>query len=404
MSIQLPLKENSLWYDPSPQPLYPQLTADLETDVAILGGGISGLTVAYLLKQSGVKVVVVEKDILAAGSTGKTTGKVTSQHNLIYQALRSRLGAHTATIYAEANQGAIPRLKGIIAKENISCDWQDDDNYVYTTQSDQVTKFKQETEAAKACGLPATFETTTPLPFEIKAAVRFTGQGKFNARRYVLGLAKAVEGHGSHIFEGTRAVGIHDGNPGVVRTPKGTIKARHIVVATKIPTFPLAARLSYGLLEYPQFSYLVAGKPQIPFAGMYISPDPGQYSILPFTTEGQQYVLVGGENHIPGTRFNFKARHQRLADDAYKHFGVPAIDHRWKAWDYLGYDGMPIAGKLYPWSQHLYTATGYMKWGLTNHLVCAMVLHDLILGKPNNWIKTFSPHRGSLIRSIITPP
>jgi glycine/D-amino acid oxidase-like deaminating enzyme len=400
MSIPIPDQEHSLWQASPEADPYPELTTDIETEVAVVGGGISGLTSAYLLKQSGLKVVVVEKDSLAAGSTGKTTGKVTSQHNLIYHTLRSRLGAQTAATYAQANQEAIGRIKAIIARQQIDCDWQDDDHYVYTADPSRVVAFKEEAEAARACGLPASFETSTPLPFKVKAAVKFTGQGKMNARRYVQGLARAVQGGGCHIFEGTRAIGIRDGQPATVKTPSGTIRARHVVVTTKVPTFPLLARGGYGLYEYPQFSYLVAGRPKLDLRGMYISPDSSHYSILPISVAGQRYVLVGGENHIPGTRFNFRARHQRLADYAQRHFGVGAIKYRWKAWDYLGYDDLPLAGRLYPWSRHLYATTGLMKWGLTNHLVCATVLHDLITGQANPWIQTFSPHRRSLLTSI----
>lgn len=398
--ISLPKEELSYWHGTSTSPDYHRLEDDIQTDAVVIGGGILGLTTAYLLKNSGLKVVVLEKDTLGAGSTGKTTGKVTSQHNLIYEKLLRQHGQKMATIYGEANEQAIRRIKEIITKEKIACDWQDDDNYVYTADPDQVEKFKKEAEAAQACGMSATFVDECPLPFAITAAVKFSGQAKFHARKYVLGLARTVNGDGSYIFEHTRAIGIRDGDPGAVSTPHGEIRAKNIIVATKVPTFPLLARLGYGFLEYPQFSYVVAGKLQNQLTGMYISPDKNHYSILPFNSGEDHYLFVGGQNHIPGTRLNFKVRHRRLAEYAAEHFGIEAIDYRWKAWDYLGYDDMPLAGKVYPWSRSLYTGTGFMKWGLTNTMVCALILHDKVTGKKNPWAQTFNTMRMSPIASI----
>lgn len=400
MSISIPDTEYSLWHGSSDKTSFPQLDSDLTADAVIVGGGIAGLTTAYLLKQSGLSVVVLEKNIVAAGSSGKTTGKVTSQHNLIYAKLTKAHGKKIATLYGQANQEAIAQIKEIIDREKIDCDWESDDNYVYTTDPKQVEHFRDEAKAAADCGLPATFVTNCPLPFPIAAAVKFSGQAKFNARKYVLGLAKAVNGDGSYVFEQTRATKINDGDPGTVKTAHGTINATHVIVTTKVPTFPLAARATYAGMEYPQFSYLVAGKLNTKLEGMYISPDSGQYSILPIEVGGDHYLLVGGENHIPGSRFDFKKRHQKLADYAQKHFGIEKIEYRWKAWDYLSYDDMPLAGKLYPWSKHLFTATGFMKWGLTNSMVCARVLVDNVHGRKSELSETFSTTRSGPVTSI----
>lgn len=392
--------KNSYWLDSTESPGYPMLSEDAEADVVVIGAGIAGLTSAYLLKKKGLKVIVLEKDTVGDGVSGHTTGKITSQHNLIYNKLSRRLGEETARTYGEANQQAIDKIASIIESEQIECDWRREDSYVYTTDKTRVQEFKDEAKMAARLGLPASFERTMDLPFKVEAAVRFSNQATFHIRKYLLGLAEIIDGDGSYVFERSRVISIQDGEPGKVRTMEADVRARHIVVATNVPTFPLMARGSYCLAEYPMQSYIVAGKIGSEIKGMYISPDKGHYSILPVKSGDDNLLLIGGQGHIPLTRFNAETRYERLADYARKYFGIADIEYRWTTRDYLGYDDMPLIGKLYPWSKHTYTATGFMKWGMTNATVAGMLLTDQIREIENKWTDIFTPYRLSAPASI----
>lgn len=398
--LELPKEEKSYWREDYPVSVYPELKEDLEVDVAVVGGGITGLTSAYLLKQAGLTVAVIEKDTLGGGTTGRTTGKVTSQHNIIYNDLYTRLGEKTARIYGEAAQAAVGQVSTIVRREKIKCEWRDDDNYVYTADPGRIKSFRDEAGVAARLGLPATFETDVPLPLEILGAVKFVGQAKMNAQKYVLGLARAVDGNGNYVFENSKVTGMRDGSPGRVKTAKAAVRAKHIIVATNVPTLPLMARGGYCLLEYPTESYIVAGPIKKNLKGMYISPDNNHYSMLPLGNNGQQILLVGGEDHISGMRTSKKAKFRKLADYAEKHFGMDSITHSWSDRDYLTYDGPPLIGRLYPWSKHLYVASAFRKWGLTNGTVAAMILSDLITGRENAWAEIFDSTRKSPIASI----
>jgi glycine/D-amino acid oxidase-like deaminating enzyme len=365
----------------------------------IIGGGITGITTAYLLKQAAQKVAVIEKATIGSGTTGHTTGKVTSQHNLIYAELSERLGAQKARIYAQANQTAVEQIDRIIKAERIDCGWERADNYVFTTQRRRVREFKQEAKIAAGLGLPASFETTSPLPFKITGAVKFTGQAHFSAQKFINHLAAKVNKGACKVFENTRAIGINDDAPGIVKTINGRVVAKNIVVATNVPTFPLLARGLYCALEYPQTSYIVAGRPKIRLSGMYISPDKDHYSLLPVGKGKEQLLLIGGQNHIRGLG-RAAPNYQKLSDYAGKRFGVKSISYKWKAWDYMAYDNVPLIGKLYPWSKHLYVATAFKKWGLAHSMVAAMILRDSITGQPNEWADLYSPQRLSPITSI----
>lgn len=397
----LPTTETSLWRETYTPSYFEVLKGDIAVDVAIVGAGISGLTTAYLLKKSGKTVAVIDKDTVGGGTTGRTTGKVTSQHNLFYEDLAHRLGLKKAQVYAEANQAAVELVRSIIKDEKIECSWKDDDNYVYTTDQKRVDQFKKEAQIAHKLGLPASFETTSPLPFGITAAVKFTGQGKLNAQEYVLGLARAVQGDGSYVLEHTASERIHDGKNPRILTPRGTITAKDIVVATSVPTLPLFARGGYCMYEYPTESYIVAGRLKEPFKGMYISPDKHHHSILPIQDGHREMLLIGGGGNLAGFRINKRKKYERLAAYAEEWFNVSSISHIWSDRDYMGYDSLPLIGKLYPWSKHLYVTTAYGKWGLTNSGVAAMILRDTINGVTNPWAATFYPHR---LQAVVSAP
>jgi glycine/D-amino acid oxidase-like deaminating enzyme len=400
--LKLPESEISLWEESSEDTNYPELKEDLEVDVAIVGGGISGLNTGYLIKKAGFSVAIVERGKIARGTSGNTTGKVTSQHGIIYESLKQSLGESTAKIYGEANQEAIKQIETLIKNEKINCGWKRSDNFVYTRDSNQVKIYQNEAKIAQNLGLPATFETKTSLPFKIKGAVRFADQAQFNAKQYCVSLASKINGSGSFVFENTRALGIRDGAPAKVRTKNGTISAKNIIVATNVPSPPLVARFGYCVLEYPQTSYIVAASTKIKLDGMYISTDKNEYSILPVKSGKDNYILIGGESHIRDMKFNKKTRSQRLSDYAEERFSANSIDYRWSAWDYLAYDNVPLVGKIYPWSKHLYVISAFRKWGLTNSMVSAIILRDLITGEKNNWADIYNPMRTSPMKSIPT--
>ena len=371
---------------------YTPLSESIDVDVAIVGGGITGLTAAYLLKQAGQKVAVLEKNTVGSATTGGTTGKVTSQHSLIYADLVKRLGVKSAGMYAEANQTALEQIGHIIKRENISCQWEHRDNYVYTTDPVQVSTYQDEARAAMALDLPASFEVDIGLPFQTAGAVKFAHQACFNAHKYAHGLAKLVHGNGSHIFEYSNVTGFDDGQPAYIRTKFASVRAKNIIVASKVPAFPLFARFSYAALEYPHTSYIVAGDYAGDLDGMYISTDKNHYSILPVQNGKARLLLIGGENHIPGLGHP-ESRYQKLAMYGKKHFGLSSIAYQWRAMDYLAYDNLPLIGKLYPWSKHIYVATGFKKWGLSTSMVAGMILRDMITGRSNPWTSVFDSTR-----------
>jgi glycine/D-amino acid oxidase-like deaminating enzyme/nitrite reductase/ring-hydroxylating ferredoxin subunit len=369
---------------------FPSLERDVSVDVAVVGGGITGITTALLLKQAGATVAVLEARSVSSGTTGYTTAKVTSLHQLAYSELESSFGEGGARVYGEANQAGLDRIAGFVEDLGIDCDLRRKPNYTYAAKPAEVDDVRREADLASRLGLPATFTTTTDLPYEVAGAVRFDRQAELHPRRYVLALAAAVPGGGSHVFEHTRVLAVDEGDPCRVAAGGHTVTARTVVVATGMP---ILDRGLYFARESPRRSYCVAVRvrgnaPQ----GMYISAGQPTRSIRSHPVEGGELVLVGGEGHKPGTG-NPAESYRRLVEWTHRHFDVEAVEYRWAAQDYMPADGMPYVGRLWPLSDRVLTATGFRKWGLANGTAAAMMLRDRIEGRENPWASTFDSMR-----------
>ncbi len=384
----------SVWVATTPPTDYPTLEADLAVDVAVLGGGITGLTAAFLLARSGARVAVLDRHRIALGTTGNTTGKVTSQHGLTYDELRRRFGRERAHQYGAANEAARTLIASLVAEEGIDCDHEPADAFTYTTDPARRIAIEQEVEAATDLGLPAAYAETVDLPVAVQAAVRFDGQAQFHARKYCLALAERIRARGGAVFEQTSAVSVDHGRPCRVATAAGpTVSADAVVVATLLPFMNdglFAARTE------PSRSYAIGIRVDESerVGGMYISADPVTRSIRshPLTGDGA-YLIVAGEGHKTGHGDATDDRYHALETWAREHFGVRALEHRWSSQDFRSVDGLPFVGPLTARRDRVLVATGFRKWGITNGTAAAMLLADRLAGRETSWAEAFDSTR-----------
>ncbi|OVE78603.1 hypothetical protein BVY00_02375, partial [bacterium G20] len=275
MTARLPGDEISLWLATTAETNYPPLTADGDTfDVAIVGGGISGILTAWMYQKEGLKTALVEKDHIIANTTGNTTAKLTSQHNLVYHYLIDKHGKQIAKAFGQANQRAIEDIDALAQSLGIDCDFEPADAHVYTQESERLQSIENEVKAAKSLGLPASFTKTTDLPFSAAGAIKFTDQAQFHPRKFLLGVAADYIATGGVIYEQTEALDISPARPSILKTKNGELKAESIIVASKYPfwrkeTFDKATwvKLSYALGvvlredRYPRGMYISAEEP-----------------------------------------------------------------------------------------------------------------------------------------------
>ncbi|MGB9939845.1 FAD-dependent oxidoreductase [Methanosarcina sp.] len=396
----LPGRTESYWLATTPESNYPVLSGDISVDVAIIGGGIVGITSAFLLKQAGVSVAVIEADRIAKGVTGYTTAKITSQHNLIYSRLISQLGRGQAKQYAESNQEAIERIEYIVRSWGISCDFVRKPAYVYAGSEDSAQKILDEVLAARSLGLPAWFEDNLPLPFETYGSVRFNNQAQFHPRKYLCALSREIEGDGCHIFEKTRALGIEGGEPVVVKTDRGTVRAGDVIQATHFPIVDKPGELFKRLSQ--SMSYVLGMHIEEAFPdGMFINAEEPVRSLRSQPAEGGELIIAVGEGHPTGHGGSAHEHYRQLEDWARSIYNVQSIDYHWLTEDVMPDDGVPLIGRLTPDSGHSYLATGFRKWGMTTGTAAAIILTDTILGKDNPWTEVYDPSRSEPVSRFI---
>jgi glycine/D-amino acid oxidase-like deaminating enzyme/nitrite reductase/ring-hydroxylating ferredoxin subunit len=384
-------KPVSLWVATAGTTGYPRLDADVDVDVAVIGGGVAGLTAALALKRAGQTVAVIEAARVGTGVTGHTTGKVTSLHRLVYSELAESHGNATARAYGQANQAALEHIARTVSEERIDCGFRRVANYTYAESQAALDRVRTEADLAARLGLPSSFTTDVPLLFPVRGAVRFDGQAQLHALKYLQGLAGAVNGDGSFVFEETRAVSLRDGGPAVVDTERGAVRARDVIVATNVP---FGDRGSFDARCYPHRSYIVASRAAQPtMDATFISVDEPMRSILTVDVDGASYVLTGGEGHRVSDGGDAAPRYARLASFARDRLGAGEAAYRWSTQDAMPVDGLPYVGLMFPDAKHVHVITGLRKWGLTNGTAAALILADTLSGRRSPWAAMFDSNR-----------
>ncbi len=400
----LKLPPQSYWIDSAKNmaPEYPALTEDIKADVIITGGGIAGITCAYLLGKEGLSVVVLEADRIARGTTGHTTAKITSQHNLIYHKLIRQMGTELARQYAEANETAIREIKTLAENLKINCDFVSQPAIVFTESDEYVQDLCNETNAALNLGIQAAYVDAIPFPFTIKGALRFDNQAQFHPLKYTLSLAKAFTDGGGKIFEKTRAVEINTEDGFCIVTAQGKkASADHLIIASHYPFYNKHGL--YFTRIYQERSYVTAVKAAEPYpGGMYINAEQPARSLRSQKIDGEELVLVSGAHHKSGQCEDTWKKYEELFDFANPYFTITEIPYRWSAQDCMTLDSVPYAGQFTEDTPNLYIATGFGKWGMTNSMASGMLLRDLIVKGGSPWKDVYSPSRDTKAASAIS--
>lgn len=362
----------SIWEKSAPRMDFDTLDGNKNTDVLIIGGGIAGILCAHKLKQKGVDCILIEKDRILGGVTSKTTAKITFCHGLIYDKLIREFGKKKAMIYLNAQREALCEYEKLC--KNIDCDYEKKTSYVYS--NDNSKKIRKEITAMRSLGVNAVFSAAHSLPIPVAGAIAVEDQAQFNPLKFLLSIAWNLP-----IYEKTKAL---EFLPNKVKTNRGEVSFKKLIVATHFPIYNKHG--SYFLKMYQHRSYVLALKGAKNVSGMYVDEsDTG----LSFRNYGD-LLLLGGGGHRTGKQ---GGSWQELEKFAAEHYKNAKIIDRWATQDCMTLDKVPYIGQYSKSTPNVYVATGFNKWGISNSMVAANILCDLICGKVNPYTEVFSPSR-----------
>lgn len=384
-------KFQSLWMATVLPEAYERLSNDINVDVAIIGGGLAGLSIAYALKDSGKKVGIFEATKIGSSTSGNTTAKITSMHDLKYAFLDEKVGADAAKIYAQSNEWAIKEIQRIVAKERIQCDFSIAPQYAYAETDDGLQQLQKEFDAAKKAGVAAELIFhDTDIPFPIRGELRFENQAYFHPRKYMVALGEVISDHGIDIFESTRIEEIEEGEVYVLRSGDRKVHAKKVVVATN---FPIYDKGLFFLRMHQMRSYAIAAQLHAPLPkGMYLGVDGDGLTFRPYTLGEKQWLICGGQDRVTGDMRESEDPFAALEQTVKNHFSVKSFDYKWAAQDTMPIDKIPCIGKM-PMAENMYVATGFGEWGMTTSIVAAKIISDAIMGNANEWQQLYSPAR-----------
>lgn len=394
---------NSLWLSEKlKENLFNNTSSEfkLESDVCIIGAGIFGLTCAYYLSKLGYKVIILEKDEIAHKTTGHTTAKITSQHGLFYDYLTNSYDQKFAKDYLYANEKAIENIKNIIDEEKIKCDFEYQNNYVYSTRKEDLKSIKKEIKSVQNLGYNCEFVTKTGLPFEIQGAVCFKNQAQFNPFKYINGLCESIIKNNGNIYTNSTVYDVKkDKDYYITYSNSLQVKSKYVIVATHYPLINFPG--FYFTKMYQSTSYVIAIDPKKTlFNGMYITASEPTLSFRTATYNGKKILLIGGGDHKTGKPTSYEDSYGLLEQEAKKYYPDCEVLFKWNTRDCISLDKLPYIGPYSSMLPGVYVGTGFKKWGMTTSNVAANIVVDMICGKQNEYSYLFDSTRLKPIKNI----
>jgi glycine/D-amino acid oxidase-like deaminating enzyme/nitrite reductase/ring-hydroxylating ferredoxin subunit len=401
------VKNESVWADTAEMPNFPPLQESTLADICIVGAGIAGLTTAYLLTQAGKSVVILDDGPLAGGVTEVTTAHLSNAIDDRYFEIERLHGQRGAQLTAQSHTAAIDRIATVAKHENIDCDFERLDGYLFLAPGEKDEVLNRELAAARRAGLVDVEKLAcAPLSsYRTGPCLRFPNQGQFHPLKYLAGLATAIERDGGRLFTQTHADRIDGGAPAQIKVGSYIVTADAVVVATNTPINDLVA---IHTKQAPYMTYVVAARVprgSITKALYWDTQDPYHYIRLQGLQSGngnaisseEDLLIVGGEDHKTGQADDTDKRHARLEVWARERFPMMGpIEYTWSGQVMETIDGLAFIGRNPLDKDNVFIVTGDSGMGMTHGTIAGILLTDLILGRENPWATLYSPSRKTL--------
>lgn len=388
---------DSFWVQTTPDAACPSLAGSHEADVAIIGGGLTGLHCALKILESnpGIKVTLIESDRICGDASGRTMGKVTTSHSRIF----AHLSADKGKLYAQANEEGFTRILKLIEKYGIECDLQRAANYIIASTNERIEYVRKDFEAMKQAGLnvkwvePQSAEALD-IRMEFLAGIRHPDQAIYHPRKFALGLLDAIRAQGGAVYEHSLVTGITEHREGVTVAINGggSVEAKKVIVATRTG---LGSEEPFsGALTFRHGHVAAYWLENNPLRNAYIRFEQPVSSVR---ANKAHLILGGGDAEaLPFEDEKHYLAIEAWAQQAYPRQGRPRAEHETIFW--WGEDGdsadlLPLIGTYRRGSKHTFMAAGYSGWGMTKSAFAGIMLADLVVGKASPYQAVFDPWR-----------
>ena len=396
-----PPRTTPYWSDTASLPVFPKLQRDHRVEVLIVGGGLTGLTAAYLLTKAGKTVALVERERCAQVDTGHTTAHLTMVTDTRLGDLVNRYGRDHAQAVWDAGLAAIAEIDNIRREHRIDCSFEWVDGYLHAplggVTDKEVASFKEDAERASAMGFDATFVDSVPVM--AVPGIRFDGQARFHPRQYLAGLVRVIQDAGGDIYEHSAAEEFST-DPLSAKVNGHTITCDHIVLATHNPLVGVKGLVGATLFQTKlalYTSYVVAARVPhgtVADALFWDTADPYHYLRIDRDRDFDE-VIFGGEDHKTGQADTTSECYKRLEKKLTSLLPQAEITHHWSGQVIETPDGLPYIGEM---AERQYSGTGFSGNGMTFGTLSAIVAADAILGRSNPWADLFDPRRKAITR------
>lgn len=390
------MSTTSVWKANAKEAVFPTLTNDISVDVAVIGGGITGITAAYHLSRAGKKVAVLEARNVGDGDTGSSTGNLyCTIGDPGMKKIISNFNEKKLKEVVESRAFAVNFIRERIEEFQIDCDFRIAPWCLFTEDDANRPYIEKQIEAAEKVGLILSKEI--PIPLKITYGFQVPGQAQFNPFQYVNSFAKKIVSPNCSIYENTRVTKIEEGKVCRLETTSGVVTAENVVMATHTPLGIYMVQTS--LQAYREYAIAVKLNGEYPPAGIFWDlQEKEHYSMRTYNTEKGQVLMVLGEAQMVGKKENNEECFSRLEKFLRERFFVQSVEYRWSAQQFKSADGLPYIG-LSSGNEKIYIATGFSADGLTYGTLAGKIISDQITGIENKWSETYDASRMTPVAS-----
>ncbi|CAN5321394.1 FAD-dependent oxidoreductase [soil metagenome] len=379
------------------------LRRDARVDVCVVGGGIAGITTAYLLTREGKSVAVLDAGPIGGGETGRTTAHLASAIDDRFAEIERLHGLEGSRICAESHSGAIDAIERIVREEAIDCDFERLDGYLFQGEGSPTVPLAEELEAAHRAELDQVeMLPRAPLEsFDTGPCLRFPRQGQFHPLKYLAALAEAIVREGGRIHSGSRVQDVEEDDPARILTDDGpAVTADAVVVATNSP---INNRFAIHTKQVPYRTYVIGARvpsAALPHALCWDTLDPYHYVRIAASTDGrpkEEILIVGGEDRKTDDEENNEERFEALEGWARERFPMMGdLAFQWSGQVMESVDGVAYIGRNPGGNSNSYVVTGDSGMGMTHGTIAGLLVTDLVMGRENPWADLYDPSRITL--------